>query len=140
MSKILLAEDNPADVYLIRTALAECGVNLPIDVANDGRDVLRLIAAEDGSALDDVSLVILDLNLPRHDGIEILQRLREIGPKARIPVVVLTSSDSPRDRALATELGATRFLRKPSRLEDFMALGETFKQILGQEKAKSKGL
>ena len=43
MSKILLAEDNPADVYLIRTALAECGVDVPIEVANDGREVLRLI-------------------------------------------------------------------------------------------------
>ena len=58
----------------------------------------------------------------------------------RVPVVVLTSSDSPRDRVLATELGATRFLRKPSRLEEFMALGETFREILGQAKAKSKGL
>jgi CheY-like chemotaxis protein len=75
MSKILLAEDNPADVYLIRTALTECGVDTPVEVAADGREVLRLIA-EDG--LREVTLVILDLNLPRHDGIEILQRLREI--------------------------------------------------------------
>ena len=140
MSKILLAEDNPADVYLIRTALAECGVDVPIELANDGRDVLRLIDDEGGRALHEVSLVILDLNLPRHDGIEILQRLREIEYMSRVPVVVLTSSDSPRDRILATELGATRFLRKPSRLEEFMALGETFKEILGQAKAKSKGL
>ncbi len=138
MSKILLAEDNPADVYLIRTALAECGVDVPIEVANDGRDVLRLIS--EGAGLRDVSLVILDLNLPRHDGIEILQRLREMEHLAQVPVVVLTSSDSPRDRILATELGATRFLRKPSRLEEFMALGDTFKEILGQAKAASKGL
>jgi CheY-like chemotaxis protein len=140
MSKILLAEDNPADVYLIRTALEECGVHLPIEVANDGRDVLRLITDDGGRALQEVSLVILDLNLPRHDGIEILQRLREMEHSPRVPVVVLTSSDSPRDRILATELGASRFLRKPSRLEEFMALGETFKEILGQAKAKSKGL
>ena len=138
MSKILLAEDNPADVYLIRTALAECGVDTPIEVANDGREVLRLIA--EGGGLHEVSLVILDLNLPRHDGIEILQRLRELELLGPVPVVVLTSSESPRDRVLATELGATRFLRKPSRLEEFMALGETFKEILGQAKAKSQGL
>jgi len=140
MCKILLAEDNPADVYLIRTALKESGVDVPIEVANDGRDVLRMIDEENGKALGGVRLVILDLNLPRHDGIEILQRLREIENMTRVPVVVLTSSDSPRDRILATELGATRFLRKPSRLEEFMALGETFKEILGQAKAKSKGL
>ncbi len=139
MSKILLAEDNPADVYLIRTALAECGVDLPIEVASDGREVLRLLAEDGGQGLREVRLVILDLNLPRHDGIEILQRLRELDQLASVPVVVLTSSDSPRDRILATELGATNFLRKPSRLEEFMALGETFKEILGQAKAKSKG-
>src|SRR5690242_17247420 len=101
MSKILLAEDNPADVYLIRTALAECGVDVPIEVATDGREVLRLISEEGGRALHEVSLMILDLNLPRHDGIEILQRLREIENPVNTPVVVLTSSDSPRDRVLA---------------------------------------
>ena len=139
MTKILLAEDNPADVYLIRTALTEAGVDVPIEVASDGREVLRMMDEGGGKALHEVSLVILDLNLPRHDGIEILQRLREIEHMTGVPVVVLTSSDSPRDRILATELGATRFLRKPSRLEEFMALGETFREILGQGKAKSKG-
>ena len=52
----------------------------------------------------------------------------------------LTSSDSPRDRNLATDLGATRFLRKPSNLEQFMALGETFKELIVQSKAKSNGV
>jgi len=132
MSKILLAEDNPADVYLIRAALAECGVDAPVEVASDGHEVLRLIAEDN---LREVSLMILDLNLPRHDGIEILQSLRKI--EFLMPVVVLTSSDSPRDRILAAELGAARFLRKPSRLEEFMALGETFKEVLEQSKAKS---
>src|SRR5690242_378186 len=92
MPKILLAEDNPADVYLIRTALTECGVDLPVEVASDGREVLRAIAIYQEQAEPDISLMILDLNLPRHDGIEILERLREKGPLAKIPVAVLTSS------------------------------------------------
>jgi len=140
MPKILLAEDNPADVYLIRTALTECGVELPVEVACDGREVLSLITSYQNRPEIDISLIILDLNLPRHDGIEILRSLRETGPFAKIPVAVLTSSDSPRDRNLATDLGATRFLRKPSNLEQFMALGETFKELIVQSKAKSNGV
>lgn len=130
MSEILLAEDNPADVYLIREALSEHGVDYQMRVVSDGRDLLRIITGEERSAeTKNLELIILDLNLPRHDGIEILERLRET-KLAHVPVVVLTSSDSPRDRQLATRLGAARFLRKPSGLEQFMSLGAIFKDLL----------
>lgn len=132
MSEILLAEDNPADVYLIREALSEHGVDYKMRVVSDGRDLLRIITGEERSAeTKNLELIILDLNLPRHDGIEILERLRET-ELAHVPVVVLTSSDSPRDRQLATRLGAARFLRKPSGLEQFMSLGAIFKDLLQQ--------
>jgi CheY-like chemotaxis protein len=140
MSKILLAEDNPADVYLIRTALEEHGIGLTVQVAADGREVLQILYQQEVLDESQLNLIILDLNLPRHDGIEILQRLRGSGRLASIPVVVLTSSDSPRDRIVASELGATRFLRKPSNLEDFLSLGAVFKEVLGQAKAQSSGV
>ena len=139
MPKILLAEDNPADVYLIRTALEEHGVDLALQVAADGSEVLRVIQEEESLAETQLELIILDLNLPRHDGIEILRRLREAERLARIPVVVLTSSDSPSDRLAASELGAACFLRKPSNLEQFLKLGEVFKALLQQSKARSGG-
>ena|SRR5579883_2297384 len=129
MPEILLAEDNPADVYLIREALKEHGVDCSIRTASDGRDVLNILEAA-GSAASRLDLIILDLNLPRHDGIEILQKLRSTENTSHIPVVVLTSSDSPRDRTTATELGATRYVRKPSNLEQFMELGALFKELL----------
>jgi CheY-like chemotaxis protein len=137
MPKILLAEDHAADVYLIRAALEEYGIDVPIQVAAEGQEVLQIISQQEALADTQLSLIILDLNLPRHDGIEILQRLRETKRLARIPVVVLTSSDSPRDKVVATELGAARFLRKPSNLEQFLSLGAVFKEMLGQEKAQS---
>jgi chemotaxis family two-component system response regulator Rcp1 len=132
MSEILLAEDNPADVYLIRLALSEHGVDCKMRVVSDGRDLLRIITGEElGPETKNLELIILDLNLPRHDGIEILERLRDTD-LAHVPVVVLTSSDSPRDRQLATSLGAARFLRKPSGLEQFLSLGAVFKDLLRQ--------
>ncbi len=137
MPKILLAEDNPADVYLIRTALDEHGVEIPLQVVADGREVLEIIDQQGQLAEPELKLIILDLNLPRHDGIEILQRLNETKALADVPVVVLTSSDSPRDRIAATELGVTRLLRKPSNLEQFLSLGAVFKEILGEAKVQS---
>jgi CheY-like chemotaxis protein len=137
MPKILLAEDNPADVYLIRTALEEHGVEIPLQVAADGREVLEILDQQGQLAEPELKLIILDLNLPRHDGIEILQRLNETKALADVPVVVLTSSDSPRDRLAATELGVTRLLRKPSNLEQFLSLGAIFKEILGEAKVQS---
>src|ERR1700681_4831675 len=138
MREILVAEDNPADVYLIREALREHGVDCTVRVASDGTDVLRIISPERSPAeADGLGLIILDLNLPRHDGIEILQRLRESVRLAHVPVVVLTSSDSPRDRLIATELGAARFLRKPSNLEQFLSLGAIFKELLEDRKELS---
>src|SRR5579872_507971 len=137
MAEILLAEDNPADVYLVREALREHNVDCIVNVATEGQEVLRILGGSkaDGEArwIVPPGLIILDLNLPRHDGIEILQRIRQTVELAGVPVVVLTSSDSPRDREVATQLGATRYLRKPSSLEQFLGLGAIVKGLLEQE-------
>lgn len=140
MREILLAEDNPADVYLIREALREHGVDATLRVASDGREVLQLICPEKaGAAVPRLDLIILDLNLPRHDGIEILERRRGSAELASVPVVVLTSSDSPRDQKVANQLGATCYLRKPSNLEEFLALGGVLKSLLDGTYAQSAG-
>jgi chemotaxis family two-component system response regulator Rcp1 len=140
MTEILLAEDNPADVYLIREALREHQVDATVRVASDGREVLQLICPDnDDTALPRLDLIILDLNLPRHDGIEILERLRGSAQLAAIPVVILTSSDSPRDQKVADRLGAACYLRKPSSLEQFLALGGILKRLLNGTYANSVG-
>jgi CheY-like chemotaxis protein len=136
MLEILLAEDNPADVYLIREALREHHVDCHVQVATDGQQVLRVLSDTDSQAqAARPALIILDLNLPRHDGIEILQHLRRTTALPRVPIVVLTSSDSPRDRQAVKQLGVTRFLLKPSNLEQFLGLGAVFKELLEQAAA-----
>jgi CheY-like chemotaxis protein len=136
MTQVLLAEDNAADVYLIREALREHGVICELRVAPDGQEVLQVLTGA-SVRVSALKLIILDLNLPRHDGIEILEWLRDTGLR-HIPVVVLTSSDSQRDRDLAMKLGAVRFLRKPSDLEQFLSLGAVFKELLGESNAASE--
>jgi len=140
MANVLLAEDNPADVYLIQEALKEYGVQCRVQVASDGKEVLEVISRQ--GSLDEkerLDLIILDLNLPCHDGLEILRELRAAGECSRIPVVVLTSSDSPRDKSMASDLGASSFLRKPANLEEFLSLGEVFRDLLNKANAHSNG-
>jgi chemotaxis family two-component system response regulator Rcp1 len=132
MPEVLVADDNLADVYLIREALREHGVDCVLRVASDGKDALAIISGE-APGTGSINLIILDLNLPWHDGIEILRKLRQSRWLEHIPVVVLTSSESPRDRLTANELGATRYLHKPSNLEEFLGLGAIFKALLGQK-------
>jgi CheY-like chemotaxis protein len=128
--QILLAEDNPADVYLIRHALAENNVECSLQIAHDGREALAFIRSDDSADNPFPDLILLDLNLPQHDGMEILQHIRRSGRLGGVPVIVFTSSDSPSDRLSATQLGITRYIKKPSMLDEFLAIGAVIRDVL----------
>lgn len=120
--RILLAEDNPADVYLIEEALREHGVEFQLEIAQDGEQAISVLS--DGTSRFDV--VLLDLNMPKRGGSEVLERLSGYAS----PVIVLTSSDSPADKMQALRLGATHYIRKPTGLDDFLAIGAVIKEIV----------
>jgi two-component system, chemotaxis family, response regulator Rcp1 len=122
--RILLAEDNPADVYLIEEALRENGVEFDMVVAEDGEQALLMLADPERQ----LDVVLLDLNMPKRGGSEVLQKMQG----SRVPVIVLTSSDSPADKMQALRLGATHYIRKPTGLDEFLAIGATIKQIVAQ--------
>lgn len=124
---ILLGEDNPADVYLIRQALQEHGIEYNLEIASHGGEMLAALNCQREHPPD---LIILDLNLPRYDGLEVLKILRNNSSLQSIPVVILTSSDSPRDRVAASQFGADCYIRKPSKLDEFMAIGKTLQSLL----------
>lgn len=127
---ILLGEDNPADVYLIRQALQEHDIECNLEVASHGGEMIAALTKPRERLPD---LIILDLNLPRYDGLEVLKSLRENTTLQGIPVVILTSSDSPRDRVAASSFGADCYIRKPSKLDEFMAIGKTLQSLLNRK-------
>ncbi len=127
---IILAEDNAADVFLVRTALKEEGLSFNLQVFSNGEEVLRFLQQVEAGSVACPDLLLLDLNLPRYSGEEILEWRQKSGRCSALSVVVLTSSDSLKDRARAALLGAARYFRKPADLEEFMKLGAIVKDVL----------
>jgi CheY-like chemotaxis protein len=134
--RILLAEDNDGDVFLVRRALEKRGLSFQLAVAHNGEEALRLLeVAEAGPTADVPALILLDLNLPRVDGGEVLARVRKIQAFSETLVIVITSSDSPQDRDLAMSLGANAYFRKPTDLNSFMQLGQVVEDALTGSRA-----
>ena len=131
--EIIVAEDNPADVFLVREALKEHGVNCALHVISDGEKALAYIDQLDRDpTMPRVDLLILDMHLPKHDGEEILKRLRSTEHLSKTPVIVMTSVDSTRIEAKAARHAALFFFRKTSTLDEFLELGAVVRAILDQ--------
>lgn len=129
--RILLVEDSEGDVLLVRRALEKHGLKHDLIVARNGEEALQLLdQAEKGPIADAPEIILLDLNLPKVDGSHILSHIRRTQAFAGMPVIILTSSDSPADRDRALALGANVYFRKPTNLQTFMELGQVVRQLL----------
>jgi two-component system response regulator len=117
--------------------IGRCELDLDIRVVNDGQDALqyvRNLTKAEKSACP--ALVLLDLNLPKIGGIEILRSLRGCSRCSRIPVIVLTSSTAETDRVAVEQLGAEAYFQKPTSLTAYMQLGKLIKQHLKPAEAE----
>lgn len=125
---ILLVEDNPDDRDLALLAFEHSKIANEIMVAEDGVAALEyLFGTQNGRATDSVpQIVLLDLNLPKVDGLEVLRRIRSDPRTKRLPVVILTSSDEERDMVESYEWGANSYIRKPV---DFAQFIEAVQQL-----------
>ncbi len=127
---ILLVEDNPDDVELTRIAFAEAGSPYQLTVVGDGAQALDYLFARgryaDRDPNDLPSLVLLDLNLPKLDGREVLQVIRNNPATKTLPVVVLTTSAEPYDVDRVYDLGANSYIQKPVEFDRFV---EVVRQI-----------
>ncbi len=127
--EVLLVEDNPHDLELTLRALQRAGVTNRIHVARDGADALDFLFAEGVHAhrqwLEAPKLVLIDLKLPKVDGLEVVRRLKANPRTKPIPLVVLTSSKEQRDVVESYDLGVNSYIVKPVNIERFMkAVGE----------------
>jgi two-component system, chemotaxis family, response regulator Rcp1 len=121
--EILLVEDNPGDVRLTREALKEGKVRNNLYVAPDGVEALRFLRREDehhNAVRPD--LILLDLNLPRKDGRQVLEEIKQDANLRSIPVVILTSSQAEQDICRAYQLHANCYVTKPVDLDQFVTV------------------
>lgn len=120
--EVLLVEDDPGDVLMTREAFADYKIANRLSVVTNGEDALAYLRQE-GAFADAVlpDLVLLDLNLPRRNGRDVLREVKQDEVLRRIPVVVLTTSDAEEDVLAAYHLHANAFVRKPVDFEQFVA-------------------
>ena len=129
--QILLVEDNPGDIYLFRQALKGAGLNFELTVIEDGEEALAFAKRDGkyaGSPVPD--LAVLDVNLPKIQGTEVLGAMRRNEELARVPVALMTSSATPGDQAMSKEFSVAHYMMKPLDLEDFLQIGNVLKQLL----------
>lgn len=133
---IVLIEDNEADVFLIERALAATHRALETVRFRDGAEALPVLLAAQETALPDV--ILLDLNMPRCDGLDILRRIRSSPKLTAIPVGILTGSVASSDRQRASTIGASRYIHKASDYDAFICnVGQAVEAMLDEQAAQN---
>ena len=124
--QILLVEDNPADIDLTREGFEVGKLKNDLHVVTDGIEAMRFLRKEgEHASAPRPDLMLLDLNLPKKDGREVLAEIKQDPGLQRIPVVILTSSDAEEDVVKSYQLHANCYIRKPVNLERFMKIVST---------------
>ena len=131
--RLVLIEDNPADVLLVQKALEANDVACEMTQFDTGREALKILCPPEGT---DANLfvpdaILLDLNTPNSDGFNVLVRLKNSPHLAEVPVAIFTSSQATIDKSRSSLLGAARYIQKPSSLEEFLStVGQAIKEML----------
>ena len=130
---VWLVEDSATDAFVIGEVLRLCRIPFNLTLLTDGDAALVLLKRlEQGDLPVAPDIIILDLNLPKVTGVQVLAALRGSQSCRTVPVVVVTSSDSPSDIKAVTELGVTSYFRKPHNLDAFMSLSEVIQGALAR--------
>jgi CheY-like chemotaxis protein len=121
--RIVLIEDNPADVFLVRLALKENDVPCEITHFNNGQEALSFLCPPEESVANPFvpDAILLDLNTPKSDGFSVLARLRHTLRLAEVPIAIITSSQATNDQDRIARFGGVRYIKKPSQLDAFLS-------------------
>jgi DNA-binding response OmpR family regulator len=130
-ARVLVIEDNSSDVFLLERAMNKQDLRFELLHLADGAAALAFIRRQGAYADAAVpKLILVDLNLSKYSGEDILRVIRDAKHLAGVPVCVWSSSQSQRDRATLTDLGVARFITKPAGLDQFMEIGKIIKDLL----------
>lgn len=136
-AQIFIVEDNDPDVFLVEEALRAEGVQAKIARCYDGEEAIHGLSQMSEGSLP--NLIIIDLNLPKITGLEILKYARSLNQLDSVPILILTSSQSPVDRSLSMQLGADAYIAKPSTLSEFLsAVGSGIRGLLQRRRPDAR--
>jgi chemotaxis family two-component system response regulator Rcp1 len=128
--EVLLVEDDLGDIELTKEAIEEAKLAITLNVVRDGNEAMAYLRGEGAHAnAAKTDLILLDLNMPRKDGREVLRDMRNDPHLAHIPVVVLTTSDADEDISNSYDLGANCYVTKPVGLEQFIKVVQTIRDF-----------
>jgi CheY-like chemotaxis protein len=130
MGTLLLVEDNPDDIFLMRRALKKSGLEMPVQIVTDGKEALEYLAGTgpygDRSQFPRPEWIFLDLKLPYLNGFEVLEWIRHDPENKHLDVIILTSSPEDRDKETAQRLGALAYLVKPPTVASLLGVFPQF--------------
>jgi two-component system, chemotaxis family, response regulator Rcp1 len=130
MHELLIVDDNPADIALAREALSACAYRGEINSVEDGAEAIAFLNRHgDYENALKPDLVLLDLNLPKQNGLSVLAAIRASPDLRRIPVIIFSTSQLSKDIARSYELGANCYVSKPGNLNDFFSIMKTIQQF-----------
>jgi CheY-like chemotaxis protein len=129
-ASVVVVDDNATDVILIKEAILAQKLDVDLRIYEDGEAAMGLIERVEQEEEPCPHLILLDLNLPRRDGLEVLARLRGVRRCAGIPVVVMTSSAASSDRVSSDALGVAAYFQKPSEYAAFLEIGNIIRAWL----------
>lgn len=127
MVDILLIEDNQDDAFLVDLAIKKCKINGKLLVVNNGKDAIELLNTLVSKCTKLPDLILLDINLPKKTGLEVLQEIKTKQSTKSIPTVIFTSSDSMSDVKYSYDNGADLYVRKPNNINDLKKIIEYIK-------------
>jgi DNA-binding response OmpR family regulator len=119
------------DALLVRAALENSSIPCELVVITNGQRAIQFIEDIDSGSSLCPQLAIVDLNLPKKPGVEVVKRMRASSKCKDVPVIILTSSDNHIDREKAKNIGVSKYVLKPARLSEILKLGSVFRDILG---------
>jgi two-component system, chemotaxis family, response regulator Rcp1 len=125
-----VVEDNVADVFLVKEAVAAAKLDIDVYFFSDGEEILQFLAQIDEDSVRCPELLLLDLNIPKKDGFEVLSYLRSSKHCASMRVVIMTSSSARADREKSASFNVDSYFNKPGTYAGFLALGDVIRELI----------